>query len=199
MRTGTTLYSWPLVIFLLFFFFPVGIPLMVIKVTSEKMKYSENAIVMKIVGVLLIAISLLVLITALTGSLTVEEKGDIWVSVTIVLAFFGGGGLLLVFTAYRFAKKGKRFKRYPAVIASLGGGTVEEIAEKIPATVKESQKDIQQMLDDGWIPGAYLDAKNTLVLPRAVVKENPVTCPNCGAVNAVGKGGAVCEYCRLPL
>lgn len=67
MRTGTTLYSWPLVIFLLFFFFPVGIPLMVIKVTSEKMKYSENAIVMKIVGVLLIAISLLVLITALTA------------------------------------------------------------------------------------------------------------------------------------
>lgn len=191
-------FSWGVVILLLFLFFPVGIPLLAVKVTSEKTRYSQNARVMKILGILFAIIGAIMLVMTLAGKVEAEER-NAWFGVIAVLILLFVGGLSLLIAAHRLAKKGVRYQRYPAIIASQNGGRLQEIADKVPTTLERAKKEIQQMVDDGWIPGAYLDHTSCeLILPKAAA-ENRV-CPNCGAAVVAEKGKrGVCEYCKLPL
>lgn len=200
-QTNTGKYSWGLVIVLLFLFFPVGIPMLVVKVNSEKQRYCENARVMKILGWILAAMGLFYLVMGAAGSLETEMGKAIWPGILTALIFFGGGGALLIVSAARLMKRGIRYKRYPAIIASLEGGRIDQIAEKMQTAPDQVRIDLQQMIDFGLLSGVYLDlAKDELVLQGIKRQEISLTCPSCGAVNCVLEGKkSVCEYCRLPL
>ena len=197
----TKKYSWPLVIVLVFLFFPVGIPMLVVKVNSEKHLYCENARVMKIFGWILAAMGVFYLVMGITGSLETEAGGTGLPGIITALMLFGGGGVLLIVSAARLMKKGIRYKRYPVLIASMEGGKIDEIAEKMRVSSEQVRSDLQQMIDCGLLSGVFFDPQADEVMLQGISrKEIRVSCPSCGAVNLVREGKKVlCEYCKLPL
>ena len=80
--------SWSVVILLLFVFFPVGIFLLVRKVTLEIDSYTKNGTVMQTLGGVLLALGLMYTFLGLTGAM-VDQNGNS--AVVVVLGIFAFG------------------------------------------------------------------------------------------------------------
>lgn len=209
--------SWGTVILLLLLFFPVGIPLLIKKVTSEKHAYGQNGKTMLILGWILIGMGFIYLIMGLTGELTAENGGSIVGPLIIALIFFVGGGVALVFFGKRFMTRAAEFARYVAIVNSRDEYSIDNIAAAYPATYEKTCTDLQLMLDAGYFLNSYLDLqRRELVMskpartavPSATTAQSStastgpriVKCPSCGAINTIPSGGlGECEYCGSPL
>lgn len=201
--------SWGVVILLLFLFFPVGIILLVKKVTSEKHAYTQNAKAMNVLGWVLIALGLLYIVMGLTGEAG-ETSADL---VAVSIIFFCGGGIALVVSAKRFQRRADTFNRYVAIVTNATGYSLDNIAAAYPTSYEQACRDLQKMLDAGYFSNAYLDLeKRELIMPKVSApnfqnipvgtppKPRAVKCSGCGATNMISDNGiGECEYCGSPL
>ena len=209
-------FSWGIIALMFFLLFPIGIWMLVKKMTDEKFNYIKNGKSLKILAWILIGFAVMYLIMGITGELETEDGSSVVGGVIVMLMIFGGGGAFALYKAYSYIKKGTKYNRYVSIINSSNDTLIDNIAAAYPTSFEQAAKDLQSMLDDGYFMNAYVDLnRRELIMPpkattvNVAVNQNTspsygqptsVKCKNCGATNTVVPGTVnECEYCGSPL
>ena len=120
-------FSWGIITLLLIFFFPVGIFMIVKKVTTEHFNYAKNGKSLKTLGWILLCFAAIYLLMFMTGDLVTEDGGSIVGPILVVIFLFGGGGILSLIKGNHYIKKGTVFRplcflNYERFLAIVLGG-----------------------------------------------------------------------------
>ena len=209
-------FSWGIIALMFIVFFPVGIWMLVKKMTNEKFNYIKNGKSLKILAWILISFAVIYLIMLITGELEAEDGSSIVGSLIMMIMLFGGGGAFALYKAHSYIKKGTKYNRYVSIINNSNNTLIDTIAAAYPTTYEKAAEDIQSMIDDGYFMNAYIDLnRRELIMPQKSVSDNitvnqnpthidaqptSIECKNCGATNTVVPGAVnECEYCGSPL
>lgn len=197
--------SWVAITLWLIFFFPVGIFLIIKKVTNEKFSYIKNGKALKNLGIVLMCFGAIYLIMSITDD----------VAMLTAFFIFGGLGVLSFVKGNQYIKKGNKYNRYVSII-NANNTLIDNIAAAYPTSFEQATEDIQSMLDDGYFMNSYIDLnRRELIMPQRSVSVNvtvnqnttrtetqptSVKCKNCGATNMLVPSTVnECEYCGSPL
>jgi len=214
MYNGKRTSGW-VVFFWFIFFFPLGIYLLHRRLTEDKTESLRNSKIVNVLGWILVSLGVLYI----SLLFTTDNNAEGFTSVMIAIIFLGGifiaPGLRVLYGARKMKIKGMRYNRYYHIINGRVS-SIAEIARSAVVPAKVALTDIQEMLDCGFFPGAYIDlnlqeiilpgSRNNIhqvILNQANQKEKrkkAINCPNCGANGVVTEGTATeCEYCGTPL
>ncbi len=81
-------------------------------------------------------------------------------------------GVGLLFAGNQRTKKAKRFRKYLALIGKRESISISSLAQAMPVSLQTAQNDLQDMLDEGYIPTGYLDmASGRLILTDEGLRE----------------------------
>ncbi len=203
------LYSWPVIILLLLFFWPVGLFLLIKKFSMDKTAAISSGNGLKIGGIVLIVIGVLGFIGCLSDP---DGAGG----AIVALLFFIGGGVALTMKANKLKAEAESIKQYLAIIVNGHVRQLDAIAATTGKTYDVVRKEVKNMIDKGYLKNAYIDegarevvlpssapapraAANAPVATAAPVQSKIVTCPCCGANNTIYGAVGECEYCGSPL
>lgn len=209
-------FSWGIIALMFILFFPIGIFMLIKKMTDEKFNYIKNGKALRIFAFILIGIGILYLIMGITGELETEDGSNVLFGVIVMLLIFVGGGSFSLYKANWYIKKGTKYNRYVSIVNSSTDTLIDNIAAAYPTSFEEASSDLQSMINDGYFMNAYVDLNSReLIMPQrftdsqTVVNQGSssangqlesVKCKNCGATNKVASGTAgECEYCGSPL
>ena len=195
MPNSTKPISWTLVIVCLIIFWPAGMFLLVKKFATDRaatISIPRNT-PLTIVGWGLSIFGGVGLITELT------READAF-GICFAMALLVGGALILL-QLRKIKKQGQKYKKYINIIVNSEERDIPDMARAFGISYDEARKTIQEMVEKGYFPGAYIhEADRKIVMPDCDdiddVEMRAVTCRSCGARNrvAVGKVGE-CEYC----
>ena len=202
------LYSWPVIILLLILFWPVGVFLIIKKVSLVK-KSGRNIGSKSLKG---LGIGLLVFgVIGFFDCISDPEAA----SGTVIALFFIIGGVVLVLKAKRINKEEERAKQYLAVIVNGNVLRLDSIAAVTGKSYDVVKADIQELIQKGYLKNAYINEstreivisastssvsaeESGFVHPTQAASKN-VTCPCCGANNTIHGASGECEYCGSPI
>ncbi|MCL2146339.1 MAG: hypothetical protein FWH52_00905 [Synergistaceae bacterium] len=195
--------SWGWIVFWFILFWPVGVYLLIKKLSVDKSAMMKSSKTLFIVSYILMGIGAIYLIMAFA-----EDPNMITAAIV-----FGSPGVWLFFKAKKTKVTGERYKKYIALVVNQKQTSIDSIAPAAGVSYEVAVKDLQKMIDTGYFFGAYIDAtQRVIVLANTTsqqisqaayttqVQEKVATCGSCGANNRVIVGQvAECEYCASPL
>ena len=201
-------YSWPVIILALCFFWPVGV-FLIIKRVSKDRKTAMAAD--KLIGGLGIASFCM----AALGLLVCISDGFAGEDVALIL-FFGAAGFALRKVAKKIKTEAENVKQYLSVIVNGNVRQLDSIASTTGKSYDVVYKDVKNMIDKGYLKNAYIDEgmrevvlANNVPVPQnnvndaaanaTPVQSKIVACPCCGANNTIYGDAGECEYCGSPL
>ena len=204
------IYSWPVIILALIFFWPLGLFLIIKRTTLDKtavMKDSSGK------GLKITAIVLLVLGGfGIIGSFDPFDFGSL-----VIFLFFIAGGVILLNKAKKIKAEGESIKKYLAIIVNGGERQLDAVASATGKQYDVVKNDVQKMIDKGFLKNAYINENTREVVlasaassnvnvaqptggaAPAAVQTRVIACPCCGANNTVSGDIGECEYCGTPL
>lgn len=204
------IYSWPVIILALIFFWPLGLFLIIKRTTLDKtavMKDSSGK------GLKITAIVLLVLGGfGIIGSFDPFDFGSL-----VIFLFFIAGGVILLNKAKKIKAEGESIKKYLAIIVNGGERQLDAVASATGKQYDVVKNDVQKMIDKGFLKNAYINENTrevvlasansanmnttqpTVGAAPAAVQTRVIACPCCGANNTVSGDLGECEYCGTPL
>lgn len=202
------LYSWPVIILALCVFWPIGIFLLIKRVSKDKKTAMGAGKLISILGIVSYGIAILGAIVCISEGITGEDVGFI--------LFFAAAGFALRKVAKGIVKNAENVKQYLSVIVNGNVRQLDTIASTTGKSYDAVYKDIKKMIEKGYLKNAYIDeSMRELVLPEnapttqnsineANVNTNAapariVACPCCGANNTIYGSLGECEYCGSPL
>lgn len=209
--TVSFLYSWPVIILALCIFWPVGLYLMIKRISIDKTAVVKNSSGkgLKITGTALIVL----------GGLGIMDNFSSFNFGNFILyLFFIAGGIVLVNKAKKIQAEGESIKQYLAIVVNGHVRQLDAIASATGKSYDVVHNDIKNMIDKGFFKNAYInEGSREIVLPNTVrttqnivnttanvanvapVQPRIVACPCCGANNTVLGNIGECEYCGSPL
>jgi hypothetical protein len=204
--SGWVVFAW----FILFF--PVGIYFLHRRLTEDRTESLRNSKIVNVLGWILVSMGALYIILLFTAD---NDRESIISALIILGGIFIIPGLRVLYGAKKMKQKGMRYNRYYHIINGRIS-SIAEIARSAAVPPKIALTEIQDMIDCGFIPGAYIDLnRQEIILPgsrsniRQVIlnqanqkekRKKAINCPNCGANGVVTEGTATeCEYCGTPL
>lgn len=218
--------SWGSIILMFFLFFPVGIFMLVKKMTTEKWNYANNGKSLQRLGWVLFGIGCIYIFTGSSLDFQGEDGRNAVEALIFLIILFNGSGLLCIFKGKKYVKLARKFSRYSSIVNANIDHSIDNIASEYPIDYETACKDLQYMLDIGYFPDSYLDlGGRELVTPQKwqqsgkvmfyestpqtvqpktmqpkTVQPRVVKCPNCGATNTLKPNAPnECEYCGSPL
>lgn len=219
--------SWGSIILMFFLFFPVGIFMLVKKMTTEKLNYANNGKSLQRLGWVLFGIGCIYIFTGSSLDFQREDGRNTVEALIFLIILFNGSGLLCIFKGKKYFKLARKFNRYSSIVNANIDHSIDNIAAEYPIDYETACKDLQYMLDIGYFPDSYLDlGRRELVTPQKwqhiqskmmfyettaqtvqpktvqpkTVQPRVVKCPNCGATNTLKPNAPnECEYCGSPL
>ncbi len=193
MANNNSSYSWPLIIILLFVFWPVGLYFLYKKAESDKKTALTAAKVLGVLGTIFIILGIVTLIA-------------------VVGVFYLILGIVLKRLAKKLRNSADNVKKYLAIVINGNVRQLDAISSAVGKPYDAVKADLQKMIDDGYFKNAYInEATREIVLAQAAPQGAPaftggaapttrvVTCPCCGANNTVVGAAGECEYCGSPL
>ena len=204
------IYSWPVIILALIFFWPLGLFLIIKRTMLDKtavMKDSSGK------GLKITAIVLLVLGGfGIIGSFDPFDFGSL-----VIFLFFIAGGVILLNKAKKIKAEGESIKKYLAIIVNGGERQLDAVASATGKQYDVVKNDVQKMIDKGFLKNAYINENTREVVLASAASSNVnvaqptggaaptavqtrvIACPCCGANNTVSGDLGECEYCGTPL
>lgn len=190
------IYSWPVIIVLLFLFWPLGLYLLYKKAQSDKKTALTASKILNLLGTILIVVGVVTLIVGI---------GIFYLIAGIVLKKF----------AKNLLNSAENVKKYLAIVINGNVRQLDSIAAAVGKPYDVVKKDLQKLIDDGYFKNAYIDEAareivlaqpssvasqtNTYGAAASAVPPRVVSCPCCGANNTVVGTTGECEYCGSPL
>ena len=204
------LYSWPVIILALIFFWPLGLFLIIKRASLDKKTALGAGKLIKGLGIASCCMAALGFLVNITGGFDGTDVG--------MIIFFAAAGAALLYLANKIKKDADSVKQYLNIIVNGGERQLDAIAAATGKQYDVVKKDVQKMIDKGFLKNAYIN-ENTreVVLPSAApantnvgqpttnmgtptaVQTRVVACPCCGANNTVSGTLGECEYCGTPL
>lgn len=213
-------YSWPVIIIMLCIFWPVGLFLLIKRLSLDKKTSLVAGKTVGIIGAVSYAIAILGFIACFSEGMTSEDVGYI--------LFFAVAGFALRRVAKKTKKEAEDVKQYLAIIVNGHVRQLDSIAAATGKSYDVVRADIQRMINKGYLKNAFInESTRELVLPdtapatpTAVPAANNsdyipvqvpvvnaptqpvgrmVSCPCCGANNTIYGASGECEYCGSPL
>lgn len=190
--------AWGWVVALLVLFWPLGLLALYHKLNADKSASFKCGKILRIVSYLLMFFGAIYISLVLTDGVT-------YITPAIL---FGGGGLLLNHYARKTKKRSERYKKYIMLVINQNQTSIDSIASAMGIAYEMAVKDLQKMIDSGYLPASHIDitarkivtiaAKTSQTTEQAQAKV--LTCESCGANNRIEAGQiAECEYCGSPL
>ncbi len=205
------LYSWPVIILALIFFWPLGLFLIIKRASVDKKTAMGSGKLIKGLGIASCCMAALGFLVSVTDGFDGTDVG--------LIIFFAAAGAALLYLANRIKKEADSVKQYLNIIVNGGERQLDSIAAATGKQYDVVKNDVQKMIDKGFLKNAYIN-ENTreVVLPSATptnananvgqftsgaasatVQTRVVACPCCGANNTISGALGECEYCGTPL
>lgn len=188
-------YAWPVIILTLCFFWPVGLYLLIKRLSVDKKSALGVGKAAGIVGGAFYLTAIVGILAGFTDGFSFED----WAMILLSAA----GGFVLCRAGKKLRKEAALAKQYLAI---LNGNvrrmdSIASITGKPYDTVKA---DLQELISRGYLENAYInESTGEIVLLSGSVPPAPaarvVTCPCCGANNTLYGPGGRCEYCGSPI
>lgn len=206
------IYSWPVIIIVLLYFWPVGLFLIYKRLSLEENKRLAIAEGLEVGSVAWLILSVIVIVMLLLFS------GGPVVTFPILLS----NGLVSLIMR-RISKKIKRQEQYISIIQNREMMLVDELVAASGISYKVVKKDIKKMIRKGNLKNAVFDETKGIIQFHDVIsntssnvaskelcenmKEQPVSiklekyltrvvsCSDCGAKNVRNHHFQTCEYC----
>ena len=178
-------YSWPTIIFTLILFWPIGVFLIIKRVSKDKKTEMNSGKLINGLGIVSYCMAILGFIVFITESFAVED---------IVLAlFFGAAGFILGNVRQLYAIASTTGKSYDIVYKDI-----KKMIEK--GYLKNAY--INENLKEVVLPNDVTISQNDINVTTAntaSIQSKIIACPCCGANNTIYGNIGECEYCGSPL
>lgn len=200
-------YSWPVIILALCFFWPVGVYLIIKRVSKDKKTAMGAGKFIGGLGIASFCIAVIGLVACVSSGFTVEDA--------VLILFFGAAGVVLSIVAKKIKKDAENVKQYLSIIINGNVRQLDTIASTTGKSYDVVHENVKKMIEDGYLRNAYIDeGLREIVLPssisdpqdtanaaaNAVPKQSRmVACSCCGANNTIYGDVGECEYCGSPL
>ena len=201
-------YSWPVIILALCFFWPVGVFLIIKRVSADRKTAMGAGKLIGGLGITSYCIAALGLLACISDGFAGED--------VVMILFFGAAGFALRKVAKKIKTDAENVKQYLSIIVNGNVRQLDTIASTTGKSYDVVHKDVTTMIDKGYLKNAYIDeGMREVVLPSsaptpqnnvntATVNATPaqskiVACPCCGANNTIYGDMGECEYCGSPL
>ena len=204
--------SWPVIIIALCCFWPVGLILFFKRVSKDKKTAIGAAKGLKAVGVGLIVFGSVGFIGCISDGGS-GSGGGAFIAILFII-----GGIVLTKRAKKMRRKAENIKQYLSIIVNGNVRQLDVIAHTVGKQYDVVKKDVQMMIDTGFLKNAYInEGTREVVLTgemagvlhtmdpanmsgnEQVIQTRIVVCPCCGANNKVYGVTGECEYCGSPL
>lgn len=201
-------YSWPVIILALCFFWPVGVFLIIKRVSTDRKTAMSAGKLIGGLGIASYCIAVLGLLVCISDGFAGED--------VVMILFFGAAGFALRKVAKKIKTEAENVKQYLSIIVNGNVRQLDTIASTTGKSYDVVHKDVKKMIDKGYLKNAYIDeGMREVVLPNsgtapqsnvnvaatnaAPVQSKIVACPCCGANNTIYGDMGECEYCGSPL
>ena len=200
------LYSWPVIILALCIFWPVGIFLIIKRVSVDKKTAMGAGKLIGGIGIASYCIAGIGFIACLSDGFGSDDIG--------MILFFGIAGFALQKVSQKIKREAEDVKKYLSVIINGNERQIDVIASSMAKSYDVAKNDIQKLINKGYLKNAYInEGTREIVLPNIIqeqsgdvtntssvnVETKIITCPCCGANNTVVGDMGECEYCGSPL
>lgn len=195
--------SWGWIVFWLIFFWPIGLVMALNKMEYDKSSFvSGKSKILSLVGKVLIFIGLCGLIS-FSSTFLFEDF--------VLTVIFLSGGIVLVRKAKKMKLKSEKVIQYINYIVNQKVKNIDYIAQGLGLEYNEVLKDLEKMIDTGYLENYYIHIGNREILSTLEqikvevkndenIKTTVVVCDGCGANNILPEGKiSKCEYCSTPL
>ncbi|MCL2136975.1 MAG: hypothetical protein FWH40_05590 [Coriobacteriia bacterium] len=202
---GTTKKTLPnYIIWLLVFFWPIGLYLLYTHMTSDKTDLMRNSKILKNFG---IGFFIFGAISTVSFLVRLDEFG---ISANILYIFFAisfaVGGFMMIRLSQRKMLMAQRYRKYIAQIVNQDKRSLNDIAFALEIEYPEVVSDLEKMIELGFFTNAYIDEKSrSIVLPDLLPNDKDdhirvVRCSSCGGNNKLAANKPpICEYCDSAL
>lgn len=197
-------YSWPVIILALCFFWPVGVFLIIKRVSKDRKAAMGAGKLIGGLGIASYCIAALGLLVCISDGFTGED--------VVMILFFGAAGFALRKVSKKIKTEAENVKQYLSIIVNGNVRQLDTIASTTGRSYDVVHKDVKKMIDKGYLKNAYIDeGMREVVLPNsapapqnnvnvaaanaAPVQSKIVACPCCGANNTIYGDTGECEYC----
>ncbi len=201
-------YSWPVIILALCFFWPVGVFLIIKRVSTDRKTAMGAGKLIGGLGIASYCIAALGLLVCISDGFAGED--------VVMILFFGAAGFALRKVAKKIKTEAENVKQYLSIIVNGNVRQLDTIASTTGKSYDVVHKDVKKMIDKGYLKNAYIDeGMREVVLPNstpvpqnnisvaatntAPAQSKIVACPCCGANNTIYGDMGECEYCGSPL
>ena len=193
--------SWIWIIFWFVLFWPIGVILLLRKLTRDRSAMMKDSRTVAFTSYLLIGVGVFWLLTGFAGNF-------------LMTIMFISVGIWLNFTSRKMKATGDRYKKYISMIVNQSQTSIDNIASATGVSYEVAVKDLQKMIDSAYFTGAYIDVGNREIIlaqtqipepqkitefQTAMPQERVVSCNGCGANNRVTGNVGQCDYCGSPL
>lgn len=200
------LYSWPVIILALCIFWPVGIFLIIKRVSVDKKTAMGAGKLIGGIGIASYCIAGIGFVACLSDGFGSDDIG--------MILFFGIAGFALQKVSQKIKSEAEDVKKYLSVIVNGNERQIDVIASSMGKSFDVAKNDIQKLINKGYLKNAYInEGTREIVLPNIIqeqsgemtnassvnVETKIVACPCCGANNTVVGDMGECEYCGSPL
>ncbi|MGI6698947.1 MAG: hypothetical protein ACOX6G_01245 [Christensenellales bacterium] len=204
------LFSTPVIILAFIFFWPIGVFLVVKRISDKPAKTIPTGKTQGVFGSIFITIALVGIFMGIYDGFDAED-------IKMIL-LFGVIGWYLQFVSKQLKKESHRFRQYLYVMTDSHVYNVQQLASITGQSHNTVKDDLQKMIKNGYLKNAYIDKRtDSIVLPNDFsappypyappIQEDTsrektgrvVVCPSCGAKNIVYDKIIECEYCDTPL
>ena len=201
------LYSWSVIILALCIFWPVGIFLIIKRVSVDKKTAMGAGKLIGGIGIASYCIAGIGLVACLSDGFGPDDIG--------IILFFGIAGFVLQKVSKKMKRDAEEVKKYLSVIVNGNERQIDVIASSMGKSYDVAKNDIQKLINKGYLKNAYInEGTREVVLPNsnAHIQAEPtanatsgsiatkiVACQCCGANNTVFGNSGECEYCGSAL
>lgn len=200
--------KWGWIIFWLIIFWPVGLHLLVKKLaTDQSALMSGKTSKLPVVGWGLIAFGVMGFFVEFSDT---PDASGLMLGLAFVI-----GGVLLLLKVSKTKKTAVKYKKYIDTVVNQNVRSMDNIASILALPYDVVAKDLQEMIDIGYLKDAYIHQSNREIILKqqetATYTQETYTdhtapqtkaarCPGCGANNVVIVGQvSECEYCSTPI
>ncbi|MBQ8804110.1 MAG: hypothetical protein IJZ53_10785 [Tyzzerella sp.] len=202
----SVMFSWPVIIIAFIFFWPVGVALLIGRVSKDKKTAMSVGKIVNGLGIASYVIAAIGTLSCLSAGITGEDVG--------MILFFAIAGVVLQRVGKKMKNDAENVRRYLAIIVNGNETRIDNIAAAVGKSYDVSKADIQKMIDKGYLKDAYInEITGEIVLPNRIadivtnvtekieteVQPRVVVCKCCGAQNTLSSATGECEYCGSPI
>ncbi len=196
--------SWVVIIILFIVFWPIGVFLMVKRISNDKLAAGKYSKILMGIGIFFLFGAFVMLTQWISGE--TDAFG---------FFFYLIGGSLIIYSSKRVKASGERYKKLIDIVINQQQHIIENIAVQMNLGYNETVKVLQKMIDKGYFVGAYIDHGNHEIVfanksiksvmknvtpTQFTQKQKTIKCPNCGGNNIINIGQVCeCDYCGSPI